>query len=95
MNYRIFFSFLFVAAILTFALRLAPHLANFAPMGALAIFVGAKMGKKWPLALVLAPTLMFVSDFFIGFYHWQVMATVYGGFFLYGLIGLIAKSLGN
>lgn len=60
--------------------RLIPHPANFAPLGAIAIFSGLFLPRKLALWLPLAALL--VSDLFIGFYMWEVMATVYISFFL-------------
>ena len=34
---------------------------------------------------------MFVSDIFIGFYTWQIMASVYLSFVLAGLIGMLIR----
>ena len=69
--------------------RFLPHPANFAPIGAIAIFSGIYLPKKWALALPLAA--MLVSDLFIGFYAWPIMASVYAGFIIMGLIGLAVR----
>src|SRR3989338_8337603 len=45
-------------------LRVLPHPANFAPIGAVALFGGVYLPKKFALALPIAA--MVVSDFFIG-----------------------------
>lgn len=66
--------------------RLLPHPANFAPIGAVALFGGMYLTKRY--ALILPLIAMFVSDIFIGFYTWQIMASVYVSFALAGLIGL-------
>jgi len=66
--------------------RLLPHPANFAPIGAIALFGALYLPKKW--ALILPIMAMFVSDIFIGFYSWQIMLCVYTSFALMGLIGL-------
>ncbi len=44
--------------------RLLPHPANFAPIGAIAIFGGAILPRRWALSLPLAA--MIVSDLIIG-----------------------------
>lgn len=75
--------------ILGFVARLLPHPANFAPVGAIALFGGLYLPKKW--AIILPLIAMFVSDIFIGFYTWQIMLSVYAGFALMGLIGLIVR----
>lgn len=69
--------------------RLLPHPANFAPIAAIAIFGGLYLPKRW--AIVLPMLAMFVSDIFIGFYTWQIMASVYGSFAIIGLIGLLVR----
>jgi hypothetical protein len=70
--------------------RLLPHPANFAPIGAIALFGGLYLPKRW--AIILPLVAMFVSDIFIGFYTWQIMVSVYGSFILAGLIGLWART---
>src|SRR3990167_5888098 len=77
--------FIFLGA----ALRFIPHAANFAPIGAMALFGGAKINKKYALIIPLAA--MLISDYFIGFYSWQIMASVYSSFLIYGLLGLWAR----
>ena len=69
---------LLLAAVL---LRLAPHPANVAPIGAIALFGGAVLPTRFALTLPLAA--MVVSDFFIGF-HPLVWAT-WGSFALIAL----------
>ncbi|QQG40792.1 MAG: hypothetical protein HYV37_00510 [Candidatus Levyibacteriota bacterium] len=66
------------------ALRLVPHPANFAPIGAMALFGGAYLNKKYALAVPLLA--MLVSDFFIGFHN--TMGFVYASFLLIGILGL-------
>lgn len=60
--------------------RLLPHPANFAPMGAIAIFSGLILPRRLALWLPLAALL--VSDIFLGFYHWPIMLTVYASLLL-------------
>ncbi|MDP2664765.1 MAG: hypothetical protein Q8O97_02280 [bacterium] len=83
--------FLFVGsiAVLSFGARLLPHLPNFTPIGALALFAGAYLAKKHWWGLLLPLFIMFVSDLFIGFYDMKLMAVVYGSFLLYALIGKV------
>jgi hypothetical protein len=66
-------------------LRLIPHMPNFAPVGAIAMFAGIYLDKKWSWAIPIA--MMFISDLFIGIYDWKIMATVYACFILSVLIG--------
>jgi len=78
--------FILIAAIL----RLAPHAPNFAPIGAMALFGGTYLGKKWAIILPLAA--MFLSDLFIGFDGVDGRLAVYGSFLLVGLIGMWLKN---
>lgn len=66
--------------------RFIPHPANFTAIGAIALFGGLYLPKKW--AVIGPLTVMFISDLFIGFYTWQVNLSVYLGFILMGIIGL-------
>lgn len=66
--------------------RIIPHPANFAPIGAVALFGGIYLTRRY--AMILPLVAMFISDIFIGFYTWQIMASVYVSFALTGLIGL-------
>lgn len=70
-------------------LRFLPHLPNFAPITAMALFGGAYLNKKY--AIVVPLLAMLVSDYFIGFYNPGVMAVVYGSFALSGIFGLWLK----
>ncbi len=75
--------------ILGFAMRLLPHPANFAPIGALALFGGLYLPRKW--ALILPLGAMLASDMIIGFYSWQIMLSVYSCFALVVGIGLLVR----
>lgn len=86
----------FILITLGIAARFLPHPANFAPIGAIAIFSGIYLPKKW--ALILPLVAMFFSDLFIGFYSLPIMFSVYAGFVMMGAIGLAVrkyKSLGT
>lgn len=74
-------------------LRLIPHMPNFAPIGAMALFGGAYLDKR--LAIILPLAAMLVSDMFIGFYSLTVMASVYGSFVLIGLMGFWLRKRKN
>lgn len=67
------------------ASRLVKHPFNFTPIVAMSIFAGCYLGKKW--AVILPVASMVISDYFIGFYDWQVMASVYLGIALAFVIG--------
>jgi len=73
--------------------RFAPHPANFAPIAAIGLFSGCYLKKKW--ALLLPIGAMLISDYFIGFYSWKIMASVYLSFALIGLIGIAVKKHKN
>lgn len=60
--------------------RFLPHPANFSPIGALALFAGFYLPRKW--ALIIPVLAMLVSDFFLGFYEPVVMVSVYFSFIL-------------
>lgn len=76
--------------VLAAASRLVKHPFNFTPVAAMAIFAGCYLDRKWAVILPLAA--MFVSDYFIGFYDWPVMASVYAGIAAAFFIGrLISK----
>jgi hypothetical protein len=67
------------------ASRLLKHPFNFTPVAAMALFAGCYLRKSWGIVLPLAA--MLVSDYFIGFYDWQVMASVYAAIALAFAIG--------
>src|SRR5689334_15413324 len=64
-NSRIFA--LLSAILVAAALRLVPHPPNFTPIGAMAIFSGAYLGRRG-LAFVAPLGAMLLSDAIIGFY---------------------------
>src|SRR5277367_1631844 len=66
------------------ALRLAPHPWNFTPVGAMALFAGAKVGNRW-LAMLMPLLVLFAGDLFIGFH--RLIPIVYGSFLLSVAIG--------
>ena len=67
-------------------LRVMPHAPNFAPIAALALFGGVYLNRRFALLIPLAA--LFVSDFFIGFYSYKIMLSVYLSFGLIGLGGM-------
>ena len=74
-------------------LRVIPHPANFAPIGAVALFGGVYLNKRYALILPLAA--MIISDVFLGFDSLQSRFMVYGSIGLIGLIGLIVRQHKN
>jgi hypothetical protein len=68
-------------------MRLLPHPANVAPVGAIALFGGATLSKRigWWLPVII----MAISDCFLGFYS-SILFTWFA-FLLVGLLGLSLK----
>lgn len=75
------------AIALAATLRLIPHPPNFTPIGAMALFSGAYLGRR-PLAFIMPLAALFFSDLVLGFYHG--VATVYSATALVVLIGYFA-----
>jgi len=78
------------------ALHQIPHLANFTPVAAIALFSGFYLNRKYSLFVALGA--MLISDLIIGFYNPVVMASVYGSFILIGTLGIWLKkhhTIGN
>jgi hypothetical protein len=77
------------AILLAAALRLVPHPPNFTPIGAMALFSGAYLGRR---AIAFAAPLgaLLLSDLVLGFYHGQ--ATVYFSVALIAMLGMLALS---
>jgi hypothetical protein len=75
------------AIVVAAALRLVPHPPNFTPIGAMALFSGAYLGRR---AVAFAAPLgaLLLSDLVLGFYHGQ--ATVYFSVALIVMIGMAA-----
>ena len=73
--------------VLAAALRLLPHPPNFSPIGAMALFSGAYLGRR-PLAFAAPLGALLLSDSVLGFYHG--MATVYFSVALTVMIGMVA-----
>ncbi|MDE2026737.1 MAG: hypothetical protein KGJ07_09700, partial [Patescibacteria group bacterium] len=67
--------------------RLIPHVPNFAPITAMALFGGVYLNKKY--ALMVPLIAMLISDIFLGFH--ATMPFVYASFLIIGLIGLWLK----
>jgi hypothetical protein len=86
-NFKNFLSPLLVILVAVL-LRLLPHLPNFTPIAAMALFGGAYLNKKF--VFIIPILAMFVSDIFLGFH--QTMPYVYGSFILAGVIGLWLKN---
>jgi len=72
------------------ASRLLPHEANFAPIGAIALFGGAMLGWKYALWLPLGA--MIISDVFIGFY--SGIGFTWAAFLLIAAFGMTLRRAG-
>jgi len=66
---------------------------NFAPIGAVALFGGVYLSRKYAILIPLA--VLAISDYFIGFYDLGVLLTVWGSFTLIGLVGLYLRKRKN
>jgi hypothetical protein len=67
-------------------LRLLPHPPNFAPISALALFGGAIFSGA--LTLIFPILALLISDYFIGFYQFSLMAFVYLAFLISVFLGI-------
>jgi hypothetical protein len=65
--------------------RILPHPWNFTPVGAMALFSGAKLGRTWQ-AFLLPCSALFCGDLFVGFH--RLMPIVYCSFCLSVCIGI-------
>jgi hypothetical protein len=63
--------------------RLIPHIANVAPVGAIALFSGYTTKHKWYWAIPLS--IMFISDIFLGFH--STIWFVYASYILTSVLG--------
>jgi len=75
------------AIVLAAALRLVPHPPNFTPIGAMALFSGAYIGRR-ALAFVAPLAAMLLSDAILGFY--SGMWVTYLAVALIALLGSVA-----
>lgn len=69
-------------------LRLLPHKVNFAPIGAIALFSGVYLPRRWNFIIPLLALL--ISDYFLKFYG-ILMFFTYGSYVLMTLLGQIYK----
>lgn len=68
--------------------RILPHPANFAPVAAISLFSGFYFRRYFILIPIV---VMLISDLFIGFYDFRLMAAVYSSFLLISLIGILMR----
>jgi hypothetical protein len=70
------------------ALRVIPHPWNFAPIGAIALFGGARFDRRW-MAIALPLITMLIGDAFIGFH--SAMPVIYATYALIAVIGMFLR----
>lgn len=71
--------------------RILPHAPNFTAVAAVALFSGYYIKNK-KLAFAAPIIIMLLSDWKIGFYQWQIMASVYASFAIVALLGVLIKN---
>src|SRR6476646_10847039 len=82
------------AILVAAALRLVPHPPNFTPIGAMALFSGAYLGRR-PLAFAAPLGALLLSDTVLGFYsgiwitYLAVAAIVMVGWFALGRVSVL------
>jgi hypothetical protein len=89
-NHPIVFRAVIVLSFILFAaiVRILPHPWNFTPVGAMALFSGAKLGRSWK-SFFFPVAALFVGDCFVGFH--KLMPFVYFSFCLSILIGIAIR----
>ena len=90
MDYKKFQGIFYPTLIIIIAviIRLLPHPPNFVPIGAMALFGGAYLDKKY--AFIIPLLAMFISDLFLGLH--STMIFVYASFILIGIMGIWLKT---
>jgi len=84
-------AFLLVATVVSVGVRLLPHLPNFAPVAALALFAGV-YGSRVSKAFLFLPLLvLLLSDLFLGTYEAGIMVAVYASFLAIAFLGLLVR----
>lgn len=79
-----------VLAIIT---RFIPHMPNFAPITAIAIFSAAYL--SWKKSFVITFAARLISDIFLGFFSWPLMIAVYVSHLFGVIMGLWIKRAQN
>lgn len=77
-----------ILIIIGIMLRLSTHKYNFAPIGAIALFSGVYLPRKWSFIIPLLALL--ITDYFLKFYG-TLMIFTYGSYILMTLLGQIYK----
>jgi hypothetical protein len=84
---------IYIIVLLAVISRFIPHLPNFAPITALAIFAAANM--EWKKAFGITFAARFISDIFIGFVSWPMMVAIYASHLVGILFGVWIKRSGG
>lgn len=69
--------------------RMVSHAPNFTPIAATALFAAFLFKSR--VAFIVPLSAMLISDFFIGFYQWQIMLVVYAALVVPTLLGLMLR----
>ena len=80
----------YLLMIIGFLTRFIPHPMNFTAVGAIALFSGYYFKDK-RIAFAVPMAIMLLSDWYIGFYQWQLLASTYLSFALVVLLGILIK----
>ncbi len=81
---------IYIIVLLAVISRFIPHMPNFAPITALAIFAAANM--EWKKATGIVLVARFISDIFIGFVSWPMMLAIYASHLAGILFGVYIKN---
>lgn len=84
---------IYLIIILAIISRFVPHIPNFAPITAIAIFSAAYLSLRRSIAITLGAR--FISDIFLGFFAWPLMLAVYASHLTGVLFGLWIKRAQN
>lgn len=76
--------------VLGISTRLLPHLPNFTAVAATALFSGYYIKDK-RAAFSIPLLIMLISDFFLGFYQWQLMLATYTSFAIVVILGIFIQ----
>ncbi|MBU2566286.1 hypothetical protein KKG46_01865 [Patescibacteria group bacterium] len=71
-------------------MRLLPHSPNFTPIGAIALWSGLYLPKRY--AFIVAISAMLFSDIILGFYSLSIMTSVYISWIIMTSLGVISKN---
>jgi hypothetical protein len=80
---------LFLIALGVFA-RTTPHIWNFMPVAATALFAGRTFGNRG-LALLVPLAAMLLGDIILGFDKWQLEIVVYAAMLLPAVAGIVSR----